>query len=288
MIERYTPPQGIGLTVLLPCSARKPYSKSKSHMSFRYHIRRGARGKYPLVHEVTLTSPLGIVPRELEEVYPAAHYDVPVTGVWSQEEIGIARSLIKDYMDKSNAPVIAHVEEAYKEICEGFNVESTSGDLGRLETLVAEKLEDKKPDSPVPERIRRVRAVCDFQFGGGAWEHLSRGGIVTKGFQIQDKEGELIATIDRCSGYLALSLKGAELLQSNGRYLVELSFKPETANVFCAGIEKADRVIRPRDEVIATYNGEVVGVGKAALSGIEMERAEKGLGLTLRHRKVKS
>lgn len=167
-------------------------------------------------------------------------------------------------------------------------MESTSGDLGRLETLVGEKLKDSRPDSPDSERIRKVMAICDFQFGLCSWEHLSRGGVLAKGFQVLDEGGELIATIDRGSGFLALSLKGAELLQSHGGYLVELSFKPETANVFCAGIEKADHVIRPRDEVIATYNGEVVGVGKAALSGIEMERAEKGLSLSLRHRKVET
>jgi archaeosine synthase len=106
-----------------------------------------------------------------------------------------------------------------------------------------------------------------------------------KGFQIQNGDGELLATFDRYSGFLALSLKGGERLHSTGIYTVELSFKPDTGSVFCTGIDKADHAIRPRDEVIATYGGKVVGVGKAQLSGVELERSKKGLGLTLRHRR---
>ena len=34
-----------------------------------------------------VTSPLGLVPRDLEEVWPAGHYDIPVTGDWTQDEV---------------------------------------------------------------------------------------------------------------------------------------------------------------------------------------------------------
>ena len=63
--KRYTPPD-LEILVLFPCSARKPYSTSQSHQKFIL-----ALGKYrKFVHEVILTSPLGIVPRELELTYP--------------------------------------------------------------------------------------------------------------------------------------------------------------------------------------------------------------------------
>jgi archaeosine synthase len=285
LIERYSPPPDIVLSVLLPCSSKKPYSKSKSHMIFRKHIRTGAKAKYPLVHEVVLTSPLGLVPRELEDVYPAAHYDVPVTGAWSEEEKEIVRKLLNDYMRKSTAPIIAHVEGTYKEICEGLSIETTSGDTSHLENLVAKRLKKIKRTSSLGGRLKKVRAVCDFQFGGRSYKELLGDRSSIKGFQVQNEKGELLATIDRYSGFLALSLKGGERLHSTGRYIVELSFKPESGSVFCVGIDRADYAIRPKDEVIATYRGRVVGVGKAVLSGVELERAKKGLGLTLRHRR---
>ncbi|MBU4454657.1 MAG: tRNA-guanine transglycosylase, partial [Euryarchaeota archaeon] len=69
VLERYTPPD-LDTLVLLPCSAKKPYSVSTSHQKFI-----NAMGKYRrYVHEVIITSPMGIVPRELELMYPAAHY----------------------------------------------------------------------------------------------------------------------------------------------------------------------------------------------------------------------
>jgi archaeosine synthase len=284
ILERYTPPEGIGLSVLLPCSARKPYSRSKSHQTFRYHIRRGATKYYPFVHEVVLTSPLGIVPRELEDVYPAAHYDVPVTGFWSNEEKEIVIRLLKDYMKKTSTPIIAYVEGAYKEICEDMGVETTSGNPSNLETLVRQRVKNQEGVPHISNKIKRVRAVCDSQFGKGAWQLLLDTASNVKGFQVFDKMGELIATFDRDSGFLALTLRGATRLQLLGSYIVEISFKPETNSIFCVGIEKADPNIRPKDEVIVMYKGIVVGVGKAILSGFEMEKADKGLGITLRHR----
>ncbi|PHQ47736.1 tRNA-ribosyltransferase, partial [Halorubrum sp. C3] len=50
--------------VLVPCSATKPYSDSQSHRQFHDAIQ--WRG-----HTVSMTSPIGVVPQELETTYPA-------------------------------------------------------------------------------------------------------------------------------------------------------------------------------------------------------------------------
>ena len=80
--------------VLLPCSARKPYSASQSHRFFRSAIRDRT------VHQVMVTSPLGLVPRELEEQWPAAHYDVPVTGQWDDDELTTIRRMVKGLVER--------------------------------------------------------------------------------------------------------------------------------------------------------------------------------------------
>ena len=61
---------------------KKTYRLSKSHGQFLRAI--GSTG----CHEVMMTSPLGLVPKDLEDVWPAANYDVPVTGDWSSDELG--------------------------------------------------------------------------------------------------------------------------------------------------------------------------------------------------------
>ena len=66
-----------------------------------------------------LTSPLGIVPRELELTYPAAHYDTAVTGHWDEEEKAWVSSCLEAHLSKYiYKTVVAHVEGAYREICE--------------------------------------------------------------------------------------------------------------------------------------------------------------------------
>jgi len=83
LAERYEKPASARVLVLLPCSARKPYAESKTHRRFREAVWRS--GNAHAVHEVIVTSPFGLVPRELERAYPVAHYDVPVTGDWSRD-----------------------------------------------------------------------------------------------------------------------------------------------------------------------------------------------------------
>ncbi len=281
MIERYTPPSEIKLSILLPCSRRKPYSTSKSHLRMRDAIRRGAGRKLALVHEVIITSPLGLVPRELEGVYPAAHYDVPVTGHWSAEEVAIARRLLEDYLGKANTEVIAHLEGGYAEACEGLGFTFTEG-LEDLEEKVRRALEDMEPVRR-NTRIEAVKKTCDFQFGRGAAETLLGADSKQRGMQVF-RGGKHIATVNPRTGYLSLTVEGGRLLAGATRYEVEVDFVPETDNLFSPAVVDAGPEIRPGDEVIVFYEGSIVGVGKAALNGEEMKRADKGLALTLRHR----
>lgn len=95
MTEAYEAPAPVrNVMVLLPCSARKPYRLSKSHSQFLRAI--ASTG----CHEVMMTSPLGLVPRDLEDVWPAANYDVPVTGDWSSDELGRVRNMLTSLVDR--------------------------------------------------------------------------------------------------------------------------------------------------------------------------------------------
>jgi len=77
VIARYQPPPSKDMLVFLQCSVSRPYSKSPSHASMRKGIRL-AVGKDPRAdfdecrcHVVVLSSVIGPVPYELEDVYPA-------------------------------------------------------------------------------------------------------------------------------------------------------------------------------------------------------------------------
>ena len=103
VVGRYIPPTA-DVAVLLPCSARKPYSISQSHRKFSEAI--GGRAL-----ELIVTSPLGLVPRELERIYPASHYDIPVTGHWDREELAFTAGIVADFLKKHPfRRIIAHLE----------------------------------------------------------------------------------------------------------------------------------------------------------------------------------
>jgi predicted RNA-binding protein len=81
IVTAYSPPEGKDIALFLPCSAKKPYSLSRTHRAVRKRLEGLEHGKRVRIHELIVSEPLGIVPREYEEVYPAAHYDM-VLGSW--------------------------------------------------------------------------------------------------------------------------------------------------------------------------------------------------------------
>lgn len=287
--ERYLPPEA-KLAVLLPCSAKKPYSNSKSHKIFRRALKMGARGKLGLLHEITLTSPLGVVPRELETVFPACCYDTSVSGYWSEEEKAVVRGLLRDYQSKSSARLIGYCSGAYAEILDSLGIEVVAREnilkeesLGLLKERVREIL-GREEKARRDRHLERLRSTADFQFGIGVGKLLLPKGVKLKGRELRYRGGA-IARLNQLTGLLNLTLAGAEALAREDRYTVHVDFRPRTNSILCPGVMQADRDIRPRDEVVVMYRGDMAGVGKAVLSGAEMLRASYGQAVKLRRRK---
>ena len=49
-----------------------------------------------------VTSPLGLVPRDLEEIWPASHYDIPVTGDWTNDELIRTQTMLDSLLSRHN------------------------------------------------------------------------------------------------------------------------------------------------------------------------------------------
>ena len=282
VIDRYEAPQ-CDVLLLLPCSARKPYSRSRSHRLFAEAI--GSHRRY--LHEMILTSPLALVPRELEEAYPAASYDVPVTGHWDREERAWLAKCLLAYLKKNRyARIVAHLdgelEETIREL--GLDAVYTGGGtngpaLQRLEDAVREACRDaaRLPDL----RLLRYRAHADFYFGQGASEALLAGKILVKGREIQDEQKKPLAATTP-NGNIAISMVGAARLEPLGRYIVKIGDFLPKGSLLAPGVIDADEQIRPGDEVIVT--GErAFGVGRAKMSGWEMIQSKRGVAVEIRH-----
>ncbi|MCX9084130.1 MAG: archaeosine synthase subunit alpha [Candidatus Methanoperedens sp.] len=295
ILDRYTAPD-LDTLVLLPCSAKKPYSISLSHQKFI-----NALGKYRrFVHEVIITSPMGVVPRELELTYPAAHYDTPVTGHWDLDEKAWVGGCLRRYLQKNNYKnIIAHVHGAYKEICESVASElglefiytadqgvTSYESLDMLRNTVS-GFESTKKRTSEQGKLDMMRSIADYQFGKGTGNILVPDDAMIKApfpkFQLFAGRQQL-ATLIPQYGTLAVSVDGAIRLRDHPFYKVKIGdFNPHSS-ILAPGILDADPQIRPGDEVIV--EGEkFVGVGRSLMSGWEMKQCGKGMAVELRHSK---
>jgi archaeosine synthase len=271
-----SPPPLHDVAVLLPCSARKPYSASLSHRRFT----RAVKGR---AHELIVTSPLGLVPRELERVYPAGNYDVPVTGHWDREEIALISSVLAGYLERHPyRRVIAHLDGGALEAalmaadaC-GITLELTAtGHPTDPDSLVAldAALEGEKKGRSDP-----VRGVLAWQFGVTA----DTRGMVHRGRPPRErveKGGRILFSIDARTGLLRPTFDGWDLIP--GGYRVGIDSFSLQGDVLAPGVISADDRIREGDEVLV-LGEHLAATGRAAMGGPEMIRSRHGVAVKVR------
>ena len=166
----YRKPEHKRILLLLPCSAKKPYHISKTHRAFASAIHTAQHDT--LVHEVIVTSPLGMVPRELDACYPANSYDIPVTGEWKCEERAMIREMVGSLIQQGYDKVICHLGDDY-ELVEGLaDMECTVvGDptsprsLENLDKALRAAAKGMEPVDYLVDRNNLARGLLEFQFG---------------------------------------------------------------------------------------------------------------------------
>lgn len=303
VVERYAPPPERRILLLLPCSARKPYSSSPSHTKFIEAIER-YRGH---IHEVVITSPLGVVPRELELVYPAAFYDIPVTGYWDAEERAWVASCLRAYLARHAATydgIVAHLTGPYRELCSAVAAEldleveytcaagerETSPEaLGRLHEQLATLCGGEKRLPGFEQRASTIRAMADYQVGLGAGSELLRRGEgerlkLTGKFPAHELrlDGSVLARLVPDHGLLVLTLAGARRIRElMAEYTVRIDDFVPKGSILAPGVRGAGDAIRVNDEVIFV-GPKAWGVGRAKMSGWEMVASRRGAAVEVR------
>lgn len=153
------------------------------------------------------------------------------------------------------------------------------------------------PSRPTPAQLRKLVGVANYQFGKNV-------GSVVFGRAIQIvcsdrtgrirhiyREGKLIATLRPRDGYLALTTAGASMIVSKMKQPPSIvrvendvsEYIKVGGDVFAKHVVVADENLSPADEVIVTDNrGFLLGVGRAVLSGREMERFKRGVAVKVR------
>ncbi|QLG50960.1 archaeosine synthase subunit alpha [Natrinema halophilum] len=279
--------------VLVPCSAAKPYSESQSHRQFHDAIQWRA-------HLVSMTSPIGVVPQELETTYPAQHYDTVVTGRWSEDEKQFVSEVLQRYLERNEYPdVIAHVpDEGYRDIVERveerLELEITytvpEGGHPTDDTSLANLAESLSGELQYSKREREhntVRAIADYLLGDGAGDALFEDIKTTSRYpkiQVRDDADTQLATMVPQYGTLSFTLAGARRwLESDAPVKrVEIDGFVPHGSVLAPGVVDADEEIRVGDEVVVE-GPNAFAVGRAEMFGREMSESTRGIACEIRH-----
>jgi archaeosine synthase len=302
-LTRYRPPPSKRVLLVVPCSKTKPYRNSRSHRRFRsaYEDLRGAER----IHVASVTSPLGVVPRELEDVPPARHYDIPVTGDWDEGERRTVREALERLLVAgAYERVVVHLDpDEYSflrpSVPESFHPVWTLQDgrttspaaVSSLHDALVEALAGTDPVQGGALAVVReeLEGVAAFQFGPEAARRLFEPPIRLHGrpwFQrVTDREGVDLATWREERGLFQLTVAGGRRVFPAHPLEVEVGPDvPIMGDLFVPGVRAADAAIRAGDAVVLVRAGSVLAVGEAELPGRLMTQLERGLAVTVRHR----
>ena len=145
--------------------------------------------------------------------------------------------------------------------------------------------------------LSRIRSVADYQFGRGVGNILFpeeveiRVSTRTQRIRWVLYNNKPLATLRATDGLFSLTLEGVRRLNevSTRRYWIEVQdevaqFVASGRSLFAKHVVACDREIRPGEEVFVVDSLQrVLAVGKAVLTGEEMEKFSHGVAVRIRH-----
>ena len=290
-LSDYEPPAKEMVLLILPCSARKPYFKSSSHKRFYNAIRE--LDNHLALHVVSVTSPLGLVPRELEFCYPAAHYDIAVTGTWSASEVEMLRAqLAKLEPKKHYTKAIVHagssseiMTDLVKEL--GIDVVNTRVDrpssyegLDILQNIAKMTLKDI-PHLNTRDRAKgEAKGLASFQYGENA-DFLINSEISGR-MPYKLRCGDLAAMSPVVGGFGLTMNGGIEYSKQGGPIVFAETFKL-VGDLFAVGVNAYEGDWNIGDQVVIKQKDVVTAVGIAKMTPEEMISMNRGIAVEVRH-----
>ncbi|MDD1771624.1 MAG: DUF5591 domain-containing protein [Methanomassiliicoccales archaeon] len=278
------------ILLLIPCSAKKPYYTSKSHQLFRQVLWEVPNSQ--VVQEMIVTSPLGTVPRELELFYPAAQYDIPVTGHWDREEQSMVQDMVLSMASQGYDHVILHLGDEspiIQEVLEGIVTSdgspTSNASLGKLRETLKELCSRYGRIDPGMDRWAAMSSVAGYQFGPGG-EALMHDAYISGNYPFMKimHRKEQLGMLNPERGMISLTVEGAEAILPVIRKVTIGEFELK-GSLFAVGVEDADPSIRAGDEVAIMRKGTVAGVGVAVMGGREMVEMRRGEAVKVRHKR---
>jgi len=110
LFGRYFPPTKAKVLVLLPQTRMKPFHKSKEQQRALKEIQQKIGNKTDEIHVCTYAAPFGIIPMELDEVYPLSQYEIAIP--FDAETVIYVARQIANYIERTGYEKIILLQEA--------------------------------------------------------------------------------------------------------------------------------------------------------------------------------
>jgi 7-cyano-7-deazaguanine tRNA-ribosyltransferase len=148
LAERYSPPNDVEILLLMPQTQSKPFHKAKEFRKNEKLLKKILKTDLSKVHVCFYTAPFGIVPIELDEVYPLSQHEValPLDG----ETIAYVVNNATEYINRTNYKTIILVNDpnnwnykllnACKKVCKQKHIKFKALNMESLGSMKANNL----------------------------------------------------------------------------------------------------------------------------------------------------
>ncbi len=265
-------------TLILHPPTRKPYSKNISGKLGRFYVY-GEEMELDLedADMMVLDLPFGLIPLDIDEVYPLSQNEVPK---------------IKD------ADSVEFIEDCIEEFAEYYNQILIHQSIVNHFDFDLDRIHPQSDDVRyIKDDIRKIKAIADYQFGVGTGDALFDGKVKIEKSKKTGKirhisiDGNLVANMRASDAFLVLTKEGGKRLHQatnypHNRVVVNSDSEPFTRDgksVFCQFVVDMDDNIRSGDEVlIVNEDDELLAIGKALLNSREIESFSNGQAIKTR------
>ena len=131
--ETYSPPKEAKILVLLPQTPMKPFHKSREHQKILKENQQKLGDKLSRIHVCTYAAPFGVIPTELDQIYPLSQYEIATP--FDIETINYVAKQVANYITIMNYEQIILMQDvetwkgkitvACKEACEKKKIPCT-------------------------------------------------------------------------------------------------------------------------------------------------------------------
>ena len=225
-----------------------------------------------------VTSPLGLVPRELEDLWPAAHYDIPVSGEWDEDELRVIRGMLDRLVDRVGYSAIVNHSGIPLSFSESTVIDTRLGDsagspesLERLKQAIDSTIGNTENSGPkINSRLEILKSISRFLFGSDKWLE----GCQVKGrppILTITKQDIQMAKWNPFGGRFSFSKYSLPILNDLG-VLKKVELKNSvnwTGDIFQGYLEGHDPLIKSGDELLVLQDGALVGSARAVAPGWE-------------------